>query len=324
MKKYENDRSAQLVRDTLRRFPSLSSRRLATYLCDTHGAMFDNFESVRSSIRYHRGLRDARKGCRNPNPIEQLMPKSRQFPREDFILKKGRYGILPDIHIPFHERKPLDIALQWLLDSKVTGIIMPGDAQDCEAISYWLPTKRRDFCDEVEAMCDFLDLLRQLFPKQQIIWQRGNHEDRLSTYYRAHAPELADLPTSDMDTILSLDKRNITLLDRKQKITLHALTILHGHELKGTKSPVNPARWCFLKMKACGAIGHFHATSEDTKQDINRKLISCWSFGCLCDLEPDYNPYGNDWNWGAAMIDYDGTDHWEMQNRKILPTGRLV
>jgi len=315
----------EAVFDALRRFPAASHRSLARFLCARHKGMFPDFNNARQAVRYQRGARIGGHGKKKKpflyKPYE-IMPISQRIKRESFMLPKGRWGILPDLHVPFHEEKPFETAIEWFRDSKITGLIFAGDFQDVEALSYWKATRRRDFVDEVEATCDMLDTIRGIFPTQKIIWQQGNHEERLASYYRAFAPELADLPTSDMETILALNKRKITLLEPKQKIELHAFTLLHGHEMRGSYSPVSPARWAFLKMKACGAIGHFHATSECTKQSINRQLISTWSFGCLCDLEPDYNPYGNDWNWGCARIDYDGYD-WEIRNRRILPTGRL-
>jgi predicted phosphodiesterase len=317
---------AQLAVDALRRYyPQVSIRRLADYLCEMHKGVFTSFSQARDLLRWYAGVHANGLGVKHPNPVNSgiaLMPPAHYVPREDFILTKGRYGILPDVHVPFHAAKPIEVALDWFRDEKITGIIL-SDAQDCSAISYWPATGKRDFPEEVESMIDFLDMLRANFPKASIIWQRGNHEDRLEQYYRAFAPQLADLPTSDMETTLCLAKRKITLLARKQKIQLHKLAILHGHEMKGSFSVVSPSRWAMLKARACIAVAHFHQTSQTTQNDIEGTILTAFSFGCLCDLKPDYNPFGNSWNWGAAVLSYDGHE-WEMDNRRILPNGRLV
>jgi len=318
---------AQVARDALRRFyPQVSIKRLAEYLCETRKGMFSSYDQARDVLRWHASLRsDGRKRTPNPANINyDIMPAPHHQPREDFILPRGKYGILPDVHVPFHERKPIEVALEWFRDEKVTGLFIAGDLQDCSAISYWPSTGKRDFPAEVEAVIDFLDMLRANFPKANIIWQRGNHEDRLEQYYRAFAPQLADLPTSDMETTLCLAKRKITLLARKQKVQLHKLAMLHGHEMKGGWSPVSPARWAILKARACIAVAHYHQTSQQTQNDIEGTILTAFSFGCLCNLSPDYSAFGGSWNWGAAILDYDGHNDWHLQNKRILPTGRLV
>ena len=319
---------SEIIRNTLRRFPTSSQRGLARYLVATHGGMFQTYNQARQALRWHSGKRTGGDNRRVANPVKHepysLMPRQEQIKREPYILRKGLWGIVPDLHVPYHEEKPLTKTLEWFKDSKVTGIIFVGDFQDNESIGFWRPSRRRNFLNEVEKTCDMLDMFRREFPKQKIIWQQGNHEDRLAAYYRHYAPELADLPTADMETILSLRKRKIELLEPKQKIKLHNFAILHGHELRGTYTPVGPARWAFMKMKACGAVAHFHTPDQYAKKDIQGRLIATWAFGCLCDLEPDYNPYGNDWSWGCAIMDYTDGRNWEMHNRRITPTGRIV
>jgi len=316
--------------DARRRFPDSSYRSLARFLIARHPGMFKNFEHARATVRFTCGVKFNGKGnkvCKAgvpPNDPKKLMPCQRHINRSDYRLPTGTWGILSDLHVPFHEIKPIESAMEWFKDNKITGIILNGDAQDCEGVSYWHSTRRRDFVSEVEDMCDFLDMLRAAFPKVKIVFRRGNHEDRLEDYYRSNAPQLADLVTSDMSAILALKKRKIEWLERKQKITINNFTLLHGHEMRGGYSPVSAARWAILRAKACCAVGHFHATSECTENDINKKMITTWSIGCLCDLEPDYNPYGNKWNWGAAMLYNDGGDNWEFDNRRILMNGKLV
>lgn len=321
--------ASKIASDALRRFPTCSIRKLAMYLCEQHKGMFTNYEQARTMLRTNAGLMIRKNGQKKKSDLLQrdpfkLMPFSHQVPREPYILPAGRWGILSDVHVPFHEIKPLEIALDWFRNEKITGLILGGDVQDCSAISYWPSISKRDFPAEVEATIDFLDMLRQNFPRIKIVWQDGNHEDRLTQYYNAYAPQLAHLPTSDKETILGLGKRRIEALGRKRKISLHRLTLLHGHEMRGSYSVVSPSRWAILKAKACVAIGHFHEVSSTTKNTIEGNMLTAFSFGCVCDLSPDYNPFCNEWSWGAAILEYDGKEDWDLDNRKILPSGRLV
>lgn len=321
--------SGVLAIDTLRRYPDQSVNRLAKYLLARHPGVYTSFESARTALRMHAGLKDInsnyprRRSVGVPVGAGKLrLPQSLNVARADYQLPRGTWGIMCDVHVPFHELKPIETAVNYFKQQKITGIIM-SDAQDCEALSYWRATRQRNFLKEVEAMADFLNFLRQEFPKTQIIWQRGNHEERVENYYRANAPMLADLPTAGLDQILALETRKVDLLEPKQKIVAHELTILHGHEMRGGFSVVSPSRWALLKAKSCVVVGHFHQTSETTETSLQGTMLSAWSVGCLCDLMPDYNPYGNRWNWGCAVLHYPGSG-WEMENRKILNNGKLV
>ena len=53
------------------------------------------------------------------------------------------------------------------------------------------------------------------------------------------------------------------------------------------------------------------------------ELLTTWSFGCLCDLHPDWNPFGN-WNWGFAFVNIEEDGNFEVVNRRILSSGKVV
>jgi len=105
--------------NALRRFyPQVRIRRLAEYLCETHKGMFNSHNQARQSLRWYAKLMHDTQGNKSKRDITpyKLMPKPHHVPREDFVLPRGKYGILPDAHVPFHERKPIEVALQWFRD----------------------------------------------------------------------------------------------------------------------------------------------------------------------------------------------------------------
>ena len=60
-----------------------------------------------------------------------------------------------------------------------------------------------------------------------------------------------------------------------------------------------------MRVQETILCGHWHRTSEHTETTgISRKVSSCWSVGCLCDLSPDY-AIVNRWNHGFAIVDID-------------------
>jgi hypothetical protein len=319
----------QIVIEAIQRFPQLPSRTIARYILFNHGDLFDNnLEKIRCSVRSRLGTHGDKNRQNVTNIIPRLapvvMPQTWRKPREPFILNPGLWLCLFDVHIPFHEPKALEAALAYGKKHKVTGIILGGDAQDCAAISFWQSSRKRDFDKEVELFIDFLDLLDQEFPKAEKVYKPGNHEYRLPRYYQIKAPELIGLPLAAMDTILGLEHRGIEFLDYKQIIMAGKLPILHGDELPMIARSVNPARGLFLRTKSWSMCGHCHTTSQHNAKNIQGVQLTTWSVGCLCDLQPDYNVYGNDWNWGFAIVNVEKDGSFEVDNRRILPSGKVA
>ena len=320
---------SRVVKDAIRRFYHLPNRTIARHLIATHPELFNNdLENARTVLRYYVGKlgdrsreRVINKSLQRETPTK--IPQTWRKKRTPFKLKPGLWLVLSDIHIPFHEPKPLEGAIQAGQAEKVDGVFINGDLQDCEAVSYW-PTARRDFNAEIEAVIDFLDWLRNSFPKAEIIYKPGNHEYRLPRYFISKAPDLIDTPLSAMETVIGFEERNIEFLDYFQLVYAGMLPIIHGHEVNSLPRMVNPARGLFLRTKTFSACSHCHTTSQHSEKTIEGKLLTTWSFGCLCDLSPDYCPYGNSWNWGFGLINVEKNGDFEVINRRILPSGQVV
>lgn len=318
----------EIVRDAIRRFPQLPSRTLARYIMHNYGPLFDgNLDKIRQMVCYHVG----KKGVKNRENATDILPHNPQAmpgtwrkTRSVYRLPAGLHLVLSDIHIPFHEPKPLEAAVRFGQAENVTGILLNGDIQDCASVSFWPTGRKRDFDKEVELFIDFLDFLGNAFPDIPIVYKPGNHEYRVPRYYQAKAPELVGLPLQAMSDVLGFEYRGIEFLDYHQIVMAGKLPILHGHEIPAISRAVNPARGLFLRTKSWAACAHCHTTSEHTSKNIQGTLLTTWSFGCLCDLTPDYNPVGNDWNWGAALVNVEKNGDFEVQNRRILPNGRIA
>lgn len=321
-------RKADIVKDAINRFPTQPIRTIARYLLHSCGEQFDgDIEKIRASIRYYTG-RIGRKNRDNARetidrPSRCKIPPTWRKKRPPYKLNPGLWLILSDVHIPFHEPKPLEAAIKYGQAEKVTGILLNGDIQDCAAVSFWPSAHPRKFDQEIELVIDFLDFLEKEFPNAEKVYKPGNHEYRLPRYYQAKAPELIGMPLLAMDTVLGLGYRKIEFLDYKQIVMAGKLPILHGDEIRGISTPVNPARGLALKAKTWAACAHFHRTSEHSTRDLNGKLLTTWSFGCLCDISPDYSPY-NDWNWGFGLVNVEKDGNFEVSNRRVLPNGVVV
>jgi len=315
----------EITKDVCRKLSNFPTRSVARYLIETYGGLFDNDpEIARSAVRYVRGQNgsESRQLCAEIVPVQNLqMPETWRRINTPYNLNPGRWLTIADLHIPFHEKKPIEAAIKHGKKKKCTGIFIDGDLHDCQGVSFWPSVIRKNFMGEVMVVIEFLDYLRQEFPNAEIVYKPGNHEYRLPRYYASHAPEMIGNPAHAMESLLDFESRGIEFLDYFQKVMAGKLPICHGHEFRSISSPVNPARGLFLKTNSWAACAHMHRTSEHTDTNVNDEYLTTWSIGCLCDLHPEYSPFGAKWNWGFAIIDVGVSGDFEVQNKRILPSG---
>ena len=134
----DNHRTA-IVKDALSRFRELPTRTIARYILQENGLLFDNdLEKVRSAIRYltgKHGLSYSDKASRpgygsiKHGPVK--MPKTWREVRHAYSLDPGLWGIMGDLHIPFHEPRPIESTIKYFQANKITGLLLNGDAHDC-------------------------------------------------------------------------------------------------------------------------------------------------------------------------------------------------
>lgn len=314
----------KVVLDTIDRFPTLGNRTLARIVMHDYGDLFENnIEKVRTIIRYHRGsMGEVNRKYARKEKVE--MPLSWSGERIPYHLKPGTWLIMADLHVPFHSMKAVESALSYAKKQNITGILIAGDWQDCASVSFWSFARKRDFDKEMEIFIDFVDFLCAEFPDTEIVYQQGNHEYRLPRYYQMKAPELIGIPLASIESVLGFEERGIEQLDYLQLVMAGKLPILHGHEVNKIAYTVNPARGLFIKIKSWGMCAHVHRTTEHSERDIHDTLLTTWTVGCLCDLSPDYNPYTNNWNWGFAIVNVEKDGNFEVQNKRMLSSGKVV
>lgn len=316
------DLQSDIVKKTIERFPGYPSRTLSRIILHQHGEYFDgDLEKIRDRVRWFQGKHGDRSRHNKKDTI--TIPRTLRNKRTPYHLSPGLWLLLFDVHVPFHEPVAVEAAIKFGQEQGVTGVFFPGDLQDCAAVSHWQSTIPRNFDKELERFIDFLDFIEQEFPTQEKVWLPGNHEYRLDRYYQSKAPELIGIPLIAFDRVLALEQRKIIRLENKQIVMAGKLPIIHGDEMR-VSTAVNPARGLLLKAKTWAMCGHYHRTSEHPGKDLRGTLLTTWSVGCLCDLSPDYNPYGNDWNWGFALINVEKNGSFEVVNKRILPNGKVV
>jgi len=323
---------ADIVRSYLERFPDTENLTLAKILNKELPTVFMSPESARDIIRRLRGAKGKRhiKYATDKSAFKPLgwqkdvIPKTLARTREPIVLSGAlKVLILSDIHIPYHDEVAVAAAIAHGKKKKPDVIILNGDIGDFYGVSRHDKDPRRSLADELDAIRQFLFYLRKQFPNARILYKIGNHEARMEMFLVKNAPVLLGVSDFELPVLLKFDESRIELVPSLTLIRLGSLPIYHGHELpQGMSSPVNPARGIWMRVQESLICGHWHRTSEHTESTgLNKKLSSCWSTGCLCDLTPDY-AIVNRWNHGFAWVETQADGNYEVTNHKII-NGRV-
>ncbi len=313
----------EIVKEYLRKFPSVSSKKLAeTIIVDVPG-LFKSYDTARALVRYYRGAigEKNRKNLASENYTPRVsLPPGEPENYEPYILPADSYPLIvgADAHIPYHDQDALEIFIERARAMKAKTILLLGDWLDFYLLSVFLKDPRsRDAAEEIATFREILIVMRKAVPKASIVYKYGNHDERFDNYIMQNAPALFSLEQVHLDAVLGLADFGVEIVQNKRVIRAGHLNLIHGHEYRfAISNPVNPARGLYLRAKKSALCGHFHQSSDHTEPDIAGKTTSCWSLGCLCGLHPQYMPL-NKWNHGFAEITMED-EYYNVRNRKIV------
>jgi len=191
-----------------------------------------------------------------------------------------RFGIIPDVHRPYHNKKAWNLAITALKDFKPDVLIHLGDHCDFYKISRFIKDPSREFNFEAEINdCNLgLDELDEIGASRRI-FIGGNHEDRLTRYLQQTAPELFGLV--DVPKLLKLDIRGWEYVPYREHIKIGKLYATHDVGVAG-KYAIFRAASTFQHPVV---VGHTHMYACTIEGDALGKHYPAWSFGWLGDVE---------------------------------------
>jgi predicted phosphodiesterase len=236
----------------------------------------------------------------------------------------GMWLILSDIHVPYHDRTTIELAVAEAKRRNVVGVILNGDTLDSHEVSRHDkdPSAPR-YIEEIETAKSLLAWLRGQLPRAELVLKEGNHEERLDSYIIQRAPALFGLEGIDLPSLLHLRDYGAAWVTGRRVITLGRLNVIHGHEFPGgCTSPVNPARGLYLKARSVAICGHHHQSSEHHARNIRGRAEAAWSLGCACFLSPRYMPLNN-WNHGFAFVEVAQDGQFSVENKRVF-SGKIV
>lgn len=310
-----------VVRGYRTKFPDFPNLKLARIIYEREKPLFNSVEQIRAIVRAIQGQRGGnttkhthKQDPRPYNPYK--LPESDESTFEPFILKHKRILGLFDIHAPYHSISAITAALDYAKKEKPDAVVLGGDFFDFHGLSkYMTDPRKKNFAEELEIGCQLLTAIQKA-TNCKIYYKYGNHDERYQHYLWMKAGELNGVEDFKLETIISKRVSGITFIGDKRIMKAGELNIVHGHEFASSIiSPVNIARGLYLRAKANSICGHHHRSSEHTEQDINGKIVTTWSVGCLSELHPQYMPI-NSWNHGFCIIDVDGKN-FEVRNKRI-------
>lgn len=305
----------------------MANLKLARIVYNDNKLLFKNVEDARLSLRRIEGKNGH---CtikkthvappRSYNPYK--LPDSDETSYEPFKLNAKRILLLSDIHVPYHSIEALTAAFNFAKKEKPDCILLNGDTIDFHGLSKFVKDpKKRSFAQELETFKEFFQILDKTF-KTRVVFKLGNHEERYNSFLRMKAHELEGVEEFDLANIIKARANGVEVVQDKRIIKAGELNIIHGHEFaSGFFSPVNVARGLYLRGKRSAVQGHNHQSSEHTEPDMDGKITTTWSTGCLCELHPEYMPI-NKWNHGFALIEVSGKEFF-VRNKRIYK-GRVL
>lgn len=316
----------EIIKEHIRKNPKQPYRQMARILYKKYSQFWKDEEHCRSAIRYHVGSSGSsnKKSLADKSLIQPKRTQSYSLPKSDanerstFHIPSGvrRLGIMSDVHLPYHDETAVIAAVDNLKENKIDALLLNGDMLDFYQLStHEKDPRKRRFKGEVEIFKEFINWIKQELDCP-IYYKIGNHEHRYERWMMHKAPELLDIDNFKLSEVLEYGKHGIIEIGQSTRIRAGKFTIYHGHEFKGSGG-VNPARWLSLKSKISSAVGHFHKASEHVWRDSNDVTHACYSFGCLCDMSPDYLPE-NEWTQGFGILYLDKNGDYVMHNKKII------
>lgn len=216
--------------------------------------------------------------------------------------------IIPDTHIPYHDKKSyqlmLDVGKHLKKKKILKEVIILGDYADFYAVNSHgkHPDMMHTLQNEVDLVIDHLWKLKALFPDQKMVFIQGNHEYRLERYLVNRAPELFGI--TDTKKILELDQMGFHYekYGRDQAYKVLGTNLIARHE------PISMGVNCALATLQKGGtsiiFGHTHRWQHVAINTLDNRTIRGYSCGNLINKKASvfgYMKNKDDWTQGFAV-----------------------
>ena len=234
------------------------------------------------------------------------------------------YAVLNDLHIPYHDKKVLNLVLSFLKkkEVKIDEIILNGDIVDCYPISTFdkKPFSPSSIDLEIEELEKFIKELQKITPK--ITYIGGNHSDRYRKWiwkneaiHRLGQDRGIQVSKLSFATLYGLDELGVKCLEYGDGVWLGKLWVTHGEVIR--KHAGYTARAEFERNGVSTLTGHTHRMGRYSHTNRGGSYAS-WENGCLCQLKPEYIKGIPDWQHGFSIVHVGDKGMFNVQQIDIL------
>ena len=232
-----------------------------------------------------------------------------------------RWLVIPDAHVPYHDRAAWSCVLQAIKIIKPDGFLNLGDFVEAESVSHWQWKKKKrppldyqlkeinteigivnGYWDEIDAV------LRQAKVREKVYVQ-GNHDEWFDRLVEEN-PHLERTVHANgcgylFKDAFSLSDRGYRFIPLGEPFRVGKLYFYHGHHCR---SALNHARWHVLNKGVNLCYGHWHDVQEYSISHIEGQKAA-WSIGCLKSFKyEDANQWTGrrslNWSHAFAVVDF--------------------
>ena len=232
-------------------------------------------------------------------------------------LPDGRYAILPDLQVPFHDKKALDHVCSWLASGNFDGLLNVGDESDSPNVSRWNKASAMEYAPVLDKhLTETHKVMRRL--SEAVGWakphhvMRSNHADRLEKYIARYAPALHVLKPLKWEAMMGYGQPS-TLTGDTLPITFHrqvwefapGWVLAHGDEGRLSQVPSSTALGLAKKFGRSCVCGHSHrAGVQHLTMGFNGRAtvtLTGVEVGNLMDMRSASYLGGGSGNWRQAV-----------------------
>jgi hypothetical protein len=256
----------------------------------------------------------------------------------DLHLPDGtKVAIIPDWHIPAHDRQVAFMVKQWLSDFRPDIIILIGDAADMFGLSRW-PKPPRVVANtqmELDETRRIIDEIIECSGCLHLFYILGNHEDRgrrTQIDPNANVASLIDAQTQEpilnFHNLMGYNPGDpITFIYGAFEdggfgggiVTNDEIKFIHGNKVR-PKPGASPYAEADAGGKSIGQ-GHTHRFGKRARRNTKNGLIRSYEFGHLGDERHPYLGYAFNTNWHQGLA--EGHVHGGLLHIQMIPIKKI-
>lgn len=224
--------------------------------------------------------------------------------------KLKRVLVLPDIHIPFEDKRSLAAVEQVMAAHPWDEIVQIGDFLDFNCISSHNDgrpglTEGQTIASDFAAANRVLARWQRIVPKAQITLLEGNHEERILRYLEKYPPLKGQI---EVPVNLRLKERGIRWVPSWSEGKLYQIGNAYFHH--GLYTNDAHAKKMVTHFGVNMFYGHTHDIQTYSYPQYGKdRTLTGQSLGCLCLPQRYMKGAPDKWQQGFAALTFFGDDY---------------